>query len=326
MNEWWQRNFPNGQQQVTITSATGQSVQIAWGECGRGAPLVLLHGWGTWSHSWQSLLPILSQQFRVICFDAKGYGYSERTVTPDVMGHQIVEAQQVIQAICGDEPVYLVGESLGAFITLALAEEQRCSIRALAVIAPPIYPHIMPNWSMRIFARLPRFVMRSLDHLRIIHWIKPLVIRLAHQQQSEVYHRPEQVSREMTQEMLAPYFDHSNSITPLVEDTRLAALELAKLQQQVPNLIQQVQAQLNTITCPSLVLWGARDKWFPVADGERLQQALPNAVFQALPDCGHHASGDCAAEVAAAILTFFAGVPAEDKAANLNQDQQARTR
>lgn len=305
MSDWWQRHFPKGRQQLTINAATGEAVQIAWGECGQGAPLVLLHGWGTWSHSWQSLLPVLSKQFRVICFDAKGYGYSERTVTPDVMGHQIVEAQQIIQAICGEEPVYLVGESLGAFVALALAAEQRCSVRALCVISPPIYPHIMPNWSMRLFAHLPRFLVRTLDRLKVIHWFKPLVTRIAHQQQSEVYHRPEQVSREMIQEMVAPYFAHANSITPLVEDTRLAALELTKLQQQQPNLVQQLQARLSKIHCPSLVLWGEQDKWFPVADGERLQKALPNAVFQALPECGHHASGDCAALVGERILAFF---------------------
>lgn len=304
MPTWWDVHFPEGQKTLTIQDANGQTVEIAWSDCGSGPPLVLLHGWGSWSYSWQALIAHLSQQYRVICFDAKGYGYSARTVLPDQMGHQIIETQRIIQAICGDSPVYLVGESLGAFVALALAADNTVAIARLAVIAPPIYPQIMPNWSMRVFARLPRVIVRLLDQLRLIRLLAPLVTYLAHRHQAEIYHRPQQVSRADVKQMLAPYFELPNSLTPLVEDTRLAALELVKLNRQERNLIQQLQSQLVEIQQPTLILWGAYDQWFPASDGERLHATLPNAQLQILPDCGHHASGDCAAAVGDALLAF----------------------
>lgn len=50
---------------------------------------------------------------------------------------------------------------------------------------------------------------------------------------------------------------------------------------------QDVTAQLATLTMPTLVLWGADDALVPVAVGQKMADALPNAQFKVLPDCGH---------------------------------------
>jgi pimeloyl-ACP methyl ester carboxylesterase len=82
MYNWWQQTFPDGHKTITITDNQGEKVNIAYGEKGRGKPLVLVHGLGMWSYTWCYNIDELAQYFRVICFDAKGYGYSDKPTLP----------------------------------------------------------------------------------------------------------------------------------------------------------------------------------------------------------------------------------------------------
>lgn len=91
MKDWWQATFPKGRQTLIITDAKGYPVQISYGEKGRGKPLILLHGMGSWSYNWRHSVTELSKYFRVICFDAKGFGFSEN--------HCLVENTTVIKLL-----------------------------------------------------------------------------------------------------------------------------------------------------------------------------------------------------------------------------------
>ena len=91
MQDWWSTTFPKGRQTVTITDANGYPVKIAYGEKGKGKPLFLVHGIGSWSYGWRHNIDRLSQHFRVICFDAKGHGFSDRPLYAEQVGHQIIE-------------------------------------------------------------------------------------------------------------------------------------------------------------------------------------------------------------------------------------------
>ena len=49
---------------------------LAWREAGSGDPLVLIHGIGGYSGSWGRQLRTLADSYRVIAWDAPGYGSS----------------------------------------------------------------------------------------------------------------------------------------------------------------------------------------------------------------------------------------------------------
>jgi pimeloyl-ACP methyl ester carboxylesterase len=50
---------------------------------------------------------------------------------------------------------------------------------------------------------------------------------------------------------------------------------------------REVVSRLDALTMPALVLWGEQDALVPVAVGQALSTALPNARFEVLADCGH---------------------------------------
>lgn len=52
-------------------------VQLHLAEAGQGPPLLLLHGWWQHWYTWHSLIPRLSLDYRVLCPDLRGFGWSE---------------------------------------------------------------------------------------------------------------------------------------------------------------------------------------------------------------------------------------------------------
>lgn len=52
-------------------------VRLHVAEIGQGDPLVLLHGWPQHWYMWRDLLPALAAQYRVLCLDMRGFGWSE---------------------------------------------------------------------------------------------------------------------------------------------------------------------------------------------------------------------------------------------------------
>jgi pimeloyl-ACP methyl ester carboxylesterase len=45
---------------------------------GSGSPVVLLHGMPSWGYVWSSVLPLLTNRFRVLIPDLAGFGYSDK--------------------------------------------------------------------------------------------------------------------------------------------------------------------------------------------------------------------------------------------------------
>jgi len=50
---------------------------------------------------------------------------------------------------------------------------------------------------------------------------------------------------------------------------------------------REAESRLGALTMPALVLWGEQDALVPVAVGQALATALPNARFEVLQECGH---------------------------------------
>jgi pimeloyl-ACP methyl ester carboxylesterase len=45
--------------------------------------------------------------------------------------------------------------------------------------------------------------------------------------------------------------------------------------------------KLKSIKTPTLLLWGAKDNWIPLANGKRMDSLLPNSILQILENSGH---------------------------------------
>ena len=57
-------------------------MKIAWEERGSGAPLLLIQGLGYARWSWEPIVPGLAEHFRVLFFDNRGIGESDKPAGP----------------------------------------------------------------------------------------------------------------------------------------------------------------------------------------------------------------------------------------------------
>jgi len=305
MKDWWQATFPKGRQNLVITDARGYPVQIAYGEKGKGKPLILLHGIGSWSYNWRHLIAPLSKYFRVICFDAKGFGFSEKPLSRrEHNGHQVIEFQRIIQALC-DEPAVIVAESLGGLIALALAQEYPQLIARLIVVNVPIFPEGLPHWGMWLLAQTPLEIMQTVDSLRLAYLFAPLFREIMAIERRAVLFDPSILTQEDIYWITYPFIELPGTIAKVAEELQIAAKEIKNLQENKPNMLAKIQNNLHKIQCPTLVLWGEQDSWFPASHGAKLHQQISNSKLQILSNCCHDASTGASKVLNAAIVEFL---------------------
>jgi len=110
-------------------------------DSGVGTPVVLLHGIGRSGAVWQPLVSRLTDKaFRVVVFDLLGFGASPKPVWPsyDIDTH----AGAVIASIKAqrfNQPVLLVGHSLGALVALRVARLEPQLVKHLVLYEMPLY-------------------------------------------------------------------------------------------------------------------------------------------------------------------------------------------
>lgn len=76
------------------------------------------------------------------------------------------------------------------------------------------------------------------------------------------------------------------------------------------NARRESASRLGALTMPAMVLWGEQDALVPVAVGQALATALPNARFEVLPECGHLPTLEKPVESAALFAEFLKTVKA----------------
>ncbi|MDQ0793091.1 alpha/beta fold hydrolase [Streptomyces sp. B1I3] len=110
----------------------------AWGDP-FGSPVVLLHGLGGSSASWEAVGGLLGAEWRVYALDLRGHGESD---WPDEYGFE-----QMRDDVLGflDEleldRVGLVGHSMGGVVAYLLAEEHADRVERLVLVeTPPPFP------------------------------------------------------------------------------------------------------------------------------------------------------------------------------------------
>lgn len=98
---------------------------------GDGHPLLLIHGGLGSLRMWDAQVPTLAERYRVIRYDARGFGRSE---TDDVEFTNRGDAVAVLDHV-GARSAYVVGQSRGGMIALDLALDRPDRVHALVHVA-----------------------------------------------------------------------------------------------------------------------------------------------------------------------------------------------
>lgn len=98
--------------------------------------LVLLHELGTSLETWDSVMPELTRNHRVLRYDLRGFGRSDRIRGSIRMEDEVADLAGLLDSLDIREPVTLVGGAVGAAVALRFAADHPQRARAVLAISP----------------------------------------------------------------------------------------------------------------------------------------------------------------------------------------------
>ena len=101
-----------------FTVESDDGTEIACERTGDGQPLVLVHGGSGTHHSWDALVPHLTEAFTVVAPDRRGRGESGDADAYS-LDREVADVRAVVEAVDG-EPI-LFGHSFGGLVSLEVA-------------------------------------------------------------------------------------------------------------------------------------------------------------------------------------------------------------
>lgn len=132
---------------ATINSESFPLATVSYHELGSGPPIVLLHGFPLDGTMWADVAEILSQQWRVIIPDLRGFGQSPWPAEqPPQSGDDITngkvtwtvaamaaDVEALLAALKIDGPIVLAGLSMGGYIAMQFALSYPARLRGLVL-------------------------------------------------------------------------------------------------------------------------------------------------------------------------------------------------
>jgi pimeloyl-ACP methyl ester carboxylesterase/heme-degrading monooxygenase HmoA len=117
--------------------ASVNGVRIHYVIGGRGAPLVLLHGWPETWYAWRKVLPALAERFTVVAPDMRGLGDSSR---PDAGYDKATVAQDIYELANQLKlgPFAVVGSDMGGPVAFRLAADHEPLITSIVLVETSI--------------------------------------------------------------------------------------------------------------------------------------------------------------------------------------------
>jgi len=243
---------------------------LAWEEAGKGAPIILLHGFSFDRAMWDPQIESLASSHRVIRYDLRGFGKSTR---PRGSYSHADDLAALITALDLRSPI-LVGLSLGANVALEFAVRWPGIARGLVLASPGLAEHVWaeerpPAAAARIAAEQGVAAARAF-------WLgNPIYATL---RRTSAY--------QMLEDMVANYdgWHWQNA------DPRLPG----------PN----ITAALPSVETPALILSGAEDARDYRAIADRLARTLPAGCLERFEGVGHLINLQCPAVFNDAVLNF----------------------
>lgn len=251
---------------------------IHYSVSGSGPTVVMLHG-GTGSSEtyWAGQVPELSRSFNVIVMDHRGFGQSEHAGTFAIEAC----ARDVVAVLDkeGVERANLVGLSLGGAVAMQTALDHPSRVRRLV---------LADTFSAVRTERFRRFIDYAL-----IGSLRAGGYELMANINSIFAHGEGFLSAENP-------VNSGESWSQARIDAYVGALEEIR--------DWDIDDQLQSITAPTLIVWGSDDIEVPREYSERLSTAMPNAIMTVIPNAGHKSCTDRPDLFNKLVRTFLARV------------------
>lgn len=256
-------------------------VELYYELYGAGEPLLLIEGLGYAAWMWYRQVPELSRHYRVIIFDNRGVGNSDKPDRPYTIEMMAGDAAGLLKAL-GVPRAHILGVSMGGYIAQAFAVAYPEMTNKLVLACTSFGgPNAVPTPGETLMAMT-----------------------------CAAGGTPEEIILRAMAPALTPKFLEQ-------EKEEVAKIVRWRLEKPTPRYAWQhqfnavaranLEDRVTGIVAPTLILTGAKDRVIPTENSKLLHEKIRGSVLKIFPDTGHLFFIEKYREFNAAVLEFLAG-------------------
>ena len=260
--------------------SSGKKLRLA--RLGTGPPIVFLHGYPDNLQIWSRLAQRLKDQNEVIAFDWPGMGYSDAWsggTTPFHLADRLATIFNELEI----QQATVIGMDMGGQPSLVFAEKYPARVKQLVVMNSLVFGDEKTSWEIKLLRKYGwnRLILRRFPRL--------------------VFNRAERTFLPVN---LKPSKDLRADLWESFRQPQVRSF-IARLCAGYQGTLHRLPKTYANIMSPTLILWGERDKHFPVVQAERMKKFLPSATLRIVAGGEHWMPWHADAEVADALREFF---------------------
>jgi 3-oxoadipate enol-lactonase len=241
---------------------------------GSGDPLLLIHGLGSSTRDWEFNQPALSKKYRIITYDVRGHGQSDKPPGPYSIADFAADAAGLLETL-ETGSVHVAGVSMGGMIGLQLALDSPSLVRSLAVVNS--------GPELRLDGTRAKMML----------WLRLFIVRVLGMRM---------VGRKLAREMF-PESDQQEMRRKVI--TRWAENDKRCYLDSIRALVNwSVTNRLTEISCPVIEIRGDLDQT-PLSLSDEQLATIPDARREVIPGSRHATPVDRADEFNLALLNFL---------------------
>jgi pimeloyl-ACP methyl ester carboxylesterase len=227
---------------------TINGIKIYYQVFGEGKPFLILHGWGSNSDRWIEVAKFISAKgFKVIVPDLPGFGKSDELLIPWNTNKYIKYLEQFIKEL-GISDFYLIGHSFGGALASKLAVKHVQDIKKLFLVSAAC---VRKKTAKKSFSAKISKIVKIFYFLPYYEFFRKAVYKFIIRKSDYVY------------------------VAGIMKETYL-------------NIISEdLSFHLPFIKIPTIVIWGDKDEFTPIDDGQFISKQIRNSKLNVIPDAGH---------------------------------------
>jgi 4,5:9,10-diseco-3-hydroxy-5,9,17-trioxoandrosta-1(10),2-diene-4-oate hydrolase len=270
---WLDIDWREHQRWVTVEGQPVNTIELGANEAKEGQPIVFVHGLsGSWPN-WLEQMPVLAERHRVLALDLPGSGHSPMPAEEISISGYARLLERLLDQL-GIDAAAVVGNSMGGFIGTELAISFPQRVERLVLVSAAGLSTYAPTGSGRAIS-----TMRRLE-------------RILTASSAWVASRSDAVARHprLRDAALNVVVRHPSRLpAALAAEQIRGAGKPGFIQALAATIEYDVRERLPEIACPTLIVWGERDRLITVRDADVFEQLIPNSRKIVYPDTGHMA-------------------------------------
>ena len=279
---------------MTELFADVNGIKICYEVQGEGDPVVLIHGFGVTKEEWICQFEPLSQYFRVVRFDNRGSGKSDRPNTPYTM-ELFADDTRGLMAFLKIEKAHIIGWSVGGMIAQHFAIKYPERVNKLILInTTAAWPEEKSGLELYKNGQIARYEARLKDPVKTFFDAAKMgfsrnFLKLMKEDHKKKFHglfSAEDLIKKST----------TNPATP--QDIRNQTYALGT---------HNVLERLHLINSETLIICAEKDRQMPKLVNLKIHEGISNSKFIVLEGVGHASPKEKAPEINQMMIDFLKG-------------------